>query len=66
MLPFLQFRRKLNSVQTIWDKIEVISGMSWGTCCELDGNTMGTDRKKNSFSPSKKFLEMVLYISEQH
>jgi hypothetical protein len=45
MLPFLQFTWKLNSVQTIWHKIEVISGMSWGTCCELDRNTMGTDRK---------------------
>jgi hypothetical protein len=35
----------LNFWQTIWDKTQVLLGISLGTLWELDGNTLGTREK---------------------
>jgi hypothetical protein len=37
---------KLNCGRTIWDKIELLLGTSWGTPLELDGNTLGRTNTK--------------------
>jgi hypothetical protein len=37
----------LNFGQTIWDRIVVVLGTTWGTPCEHDENTLRTRPKKN-------------------
>jgi hypothetical protein len=41
-----------NFRQTIWDKIEVLLGMSWGTIWEHVENTLGTRENNNNYSPT--------------
>ncbi len=42
---------KLNCGQTIWDKIEVLLGMSWTTLWELNGNTFETNKRQKISPP---------------